>query len=186
MKRWVFCAAAALALCAPLRSAEIEGVRFSDSVKAGKTELVLNGVGLLRYKRILKGYVAALYLGHGVASADLFKDVPKRLELQYFWDIKGTAFGKAGEEVLAENISPEEFKKLRARLDRMNQLYVDIKTGDRYALTYVPGQGLELSHNGKALGVIEGADFAAAYFSIWLGQKPLNLALKSQLLGQHL
>lgn len=175
-----------LALAGPARTAEIEGVHFADSVQAGSTELALNGVGLLRYKRILKGYVAALYLGKGHGPQDLFKDIPKRLELHYFWNIKGSAFGKAGEEVLAENVSADEMARLRTRLDQIDKLYEDVKAGDRYALTYIPGQGTELAHNGRRLGVIEGADFAAAYFSIWLGRKPLDTALKSELLGRHL
>ena len=56
-----------------------------------------------------------------------------------------------------------------------------MKPGDRYALTYIPGVGTELALNGKPKGVIEG-DFAAAYFAIWLGAKPLDASLKAQLL----
>ena len=62
-------------------------------------------------------------------------------------------------------------------------MYVDVKPGDRYALTYVPGVGTELAFNGKPRGVIEGADFAAAYFAIWLGPQPLDNSLKEKLLG---
>jgi hypothetical protein len=36
--------------------------------------------------------------------------------------------------------------------------------------------------NGTPLGVVEGADFAAAYFAIWLGPKPISDSLKAQLL----
>jgi len=32
-------------------------------------------------------------------------------------------------------------------------------------------------------GTIQGADFAAALFSIWLGGKPIDKTLKKQLLG---
>ena len=64
-----------------------------------------------------------------------------------------------------------------------NAFYEDVKPGDRYALTYLPGLGTELALNGKRLGVIEGADFGAALFSIWFGDQPFDAALKGQLLG---
>jgi hypothetical protein len=73
-------------------------------------------------------------------------------------------------------------ESLRDRLDRIDRAYQDVRPGDRYALTYVPGRGTELSYNGKPLTVIEGADFAAAYFSIWLGEKPIDDGLKNELL----
>lgn len=45
---------------------------------------------------------------------------------------------------------------------------------DRYSLTYMPGVGTELALNDNPLGVIDGADFAAAYFRIWLGDHPID------------
>jgi len=36
--------------------------------------------------------------------------------------------------------------------------------------------------NGRRKGVVEGTDFAAAVFAIWLGPKPIDVSLKSQLL----
>jgi hypothetical protein len=56
-----------------------------------------------------------------------------------------------------------------------------VKPGDRYALTYVPGVGTELALNGTTLGTVEGADFAAAVFAIWLGPQAIDESLKTQL-----
>ena len=64
-----------------------------------------------------------------------------------------------------------------------NSLYVDIEPGDRYSLSYTPGQGTVLALNGRPLGTIEGADFAAALFSIWLGPNPADAGFKTALLG---
>jgi hypothetical protein len=64
-------------------------------------------------------------------------------------------------------------------------MYEDIEPGDRYALTYVPGVGTELSRNGRSLGVIEGADFSSALFSIWLGERALDDSLRRQLLASR-
>jgi hypothetical protein len=163
-------------------AAEIEGIKFLDRVAVGNTSLALYGVGLARYLRTIKVYVAALYLPETVKADQVLSDVAKRLELSYFRDIAGPDFGKAAEQVLAENFPPSVLDPLRPRITRLHRLYQDIKPGDRYALTYLPGVGTELALNGQPKGVIEGADFAAAYFAIWLGQNPISEGLKSQML----
>ena len=163
-------------------TAEIEGVRFADKYQDGDVTLPLRCVGLLRYKILFRGYVAGLYLAAGVAADQALADVPKRLELRYFWGIKGADFGRAGDEILARNVDPETLARLRPRLDQLNALYANVNPGDRYALTYIPGSGTELSLNGRVKGIIPGADFAAAYFRIWLGDDPIDPALRDQLL----
>lgn len=161
---------------------EIEGVEFVDRVTAAGTPLMLNCVGLLRYMVVIKGYVAALYLGEGVQPESVLSDVPKRLEINYFYPINGGDFAKATDAGIAANVDPATMAKLRARIDKLNALYLDVKPGDRYSLTYVPAVGTELALNGQPRGTIDGADFAAALFAIWLGPKPLDASLKSQLL----
>ena len=185
--RWAPIMAAVLCIAAltaqPGTAAELEGVRFAEQVRAGDTTLRLSCVGLLRYKVFIKAYVAALYLGDGAATGDALADVPKRLELSYFWSISSADFGKAGDEILAQNVDAQTFAALRSRLDRINAWYRDVNPGDRYSLTYVPGAGTELALNGNRLGVVDGADFAAAYFRIWLGDTPIDTRLRDQLLG---
>lgn len=165
-------------------AAQINGVTFADRINVGETELVLNGVALFRYAIVFKVYTGALYLGPGVAPQRVLDDVPKRLEVEYLRGFRGPEFGDAGDKVLAKNVSAETIAAIRARLDRMNSLYEDVKSGDRSALTYVPGRGTELSINGRSKGWVEGADFAAAYFQIWLGREPLSDSFKEQLLRQ--
>jgi hypothetical protein len=172
----------ALSLAGPARAKEIEGVQFVDRITAAGAPLNLNCVGLLRYLVFIKGYVAALYLGQGVRPDDVLTDVPKRLEIDYFYPIKAADFVKATDTGIAGNVDAATMEKLRPRIDQLNALYLDVKPGDRYSLTYVPGAGTELALNGHPRGTIEGADFASALFAIWLGQKPLDASLKSQLL----
>jgi chalcone isomerase-like protein/GTP cyclohydrolase I-like protein len=166
----------------PSAATELEGVHFADQYRSGNVTMRLSCVGLLRYKLFIKAYVAALYLGEGAANRDVFADVPKRLELSYFWSIRSADFGKAGDAILAQNVDAQTFAALRPRLDRINALYRDVKPGDRYSLTYVPGVGTELALNGRPLGVIDGADFGAAYFRIWLGDHSIDARLRDQLL----
>ena len=161
---------------------EIAGVAFAERLTVGGTSLGLRGTGLLR-KFLIKGYVAGLYLADEVPSARVLTDVPKRLEIEYFRSIAADAFAKAGDQYIARNVDAATLLRLRPRLDQLNALYRDVEPGDRYSLTYVPGQGTELSLNGKPLGRIPGADFAAAVFSIWLGDQPVDEPLKRRLLA---
>lgn len=163
------------------QAGEIEGVRFAREVRARDTALALHGLGLLRYRWVIKAYVAGLYLPPGVGPEAVLSDVPKRLELHYFYAIDGDAFGPAAETILRENLDGAALDRLRPRLEAMNALFEDVEPGDRYALTYVPGVGTELSRNGRPKGTIPGADFAAAYFSIWLGDAPIDRDLREQL-----
>jgi hypothetical protein len=167
----------------PCAATELESVQFADQYRAGDVTMRLSCVGLLRYKLFIKAYVAALYVGDAAAAGDVLADVPKRLELNYFWSISGADLGKAGDQILAQNVDAQSFAALRPRLDRINALYRDVKPGDRYSLTYIPGVGTELALNGGRIGVIDGADFAAAYFRIWLGAHPIDARLRDQLLG---
>ena len=167
----------------PSHARTVEGVTFAVSIPAGDTSLPLRNAALLRYLKFIRAYVAALYLPEGLPSSAVLSDVPKRLEISYLVSIKGADFGKGAAPVLARNLSPAELARLQPRIDRINAAYRDVKPGDRYALTYLPGRGTELSLNGTPLTTIEGADFAAAYFGIWLGREPIDDKLKRDLLG---
>ena len=160
----------------------VENIAFADSTTIGGKPVPLRNAALLRYLKIIKAYVAALYLPEGVKADDVLSDLPKRLEISYLVSIKGPDFDKGAAPILERNQTPAELSRLRGRLDRINAAYQDVKPGDRYALTYLPGRGTELALNGTPLIVIEGADFAAAYFGIWLGREPIDEKLKRDLL----
>jgi hypothetical protein len=70
------------------------------------------------------------------------------------------------------------------RANRLEQMIPDLHEGDSIAFTYLPqGRGsLVLQVNGRERGRIEGADFAQAFFGIWLNEPP-NKDLKRGLLG---
>lgn len=176
----VACALALFASSAPART--IEGVTFAETYRGSGVDLSLNCAALLRYMVFIKAYVVGLYLPANVGAADVLKDVPKRLEIEYFHAISGKDFGPAGEKVLAQNVDAATLERLQPQLKQIDQLYKDVKPGDRYSLTYIPGQGTELALNGSRQGVIEGADFAAAYFAIWLGKEPIDTGTRAALL----
>ena len=164
---------------------EIEGVTFADTFHAGPLPMPLQGVGVAKFLRTITVYVGALYLAPGTKPERVLDDVPKRLELSYFGAIQAGDFGRAAMKVLADNVSPATITRLKPRIEQLHRLYQDVKPGDRYGLTYLPGVGTELALNGERKGIVEGADFAAAYFAIWLGPDPINEALKEGLMHRR-
>ncbi|MDJ0991274.1 MAG: chalcone isomerase family protein [Desulfobacterales bacterium] len=162
---------------------EVAGFEFDGMHATPRGELSVRGQALLRYMVFIKAYAGVLYMPSDVDSDQVLGSVPRRLELAYFHAIAAEDFAKATAKKMAENVSPAEMIDLASRLEAFNALYRDVQPGDRYALTYLPGQGTELSLNGQPLGVIPGEDFGAAIFSIWLGPQPIDRGFKKDLLG---
>jgi hypothetical protein len=173
-----------LVAAGPAVASSLAEARFAERVVARNAELRLHAVGVLRTRIVFEAYVAALYLGEGVTPERVLADVPRRLEIEYFWPIPADAFARATLEGISRNVDARTLASLQERIERVNRLYRDVRPGDRYALTYVPGAGTELALNGEPRGSIDGADFAAALFSIWLGDEPFDASLKDQLLGR--
>ncbi len=174
-----------LLLAAPptTHAAVIEGIAFDKTHRIQETELHLRGYGLLRYLVFIKAYVGALYMLPGEAAAQVLGPTPRRLELEYFHAIAAEDFAAATRQKIADNVSAETLAAIAEQLERFNGFYRDVQPGDRYALTYLPGQGTELALNGEVLGRIPGDDFAAAVFAIWLGPDPIDTAFRDTLLG---
>lgn len=161
---------------------EIKGVNFSERYLVDQTELTLKGVAALKWGFLFDVYAGAFYLPEGIAGQNWAEDVPKRLELSYFRNFKAEDFSGSSDKLLRSSLPVAEYESLEVRLQQFYQLFRDIKPGDRYSLTYRYGTGTELSLNGELLGVAPGADFAEAYFGLWLGPQPINENFRDSLL----
>lgn len=167
----------------PSAAAQIENVTFKEVYLTNDGKLKIRGTGLLRYMIFIKAYVGGLYLPEGVPSDAALSEVPKRLEVEYFQPIKGKDFGPATHKLIAKNVDTQTYERLKPKIDLHTSFYEDVEPGDRYSLTYIPGKGTELALNGEPKGTVEGSDFAAALFSIWLGPNPIDKKFKKQILG---
>lgn len=155
---------------------------FPTAVQAGEQKLSLRGHGLMRYL-IFDLYNAALYLPEEIPAEQALDDVPKRLEAEYLRSLKKSDFNRSVHEYIARNVGQQQYEKLLPAIREHNALYRDVSARDRYALSYVPGRGTTLELNGMPLGTVGGAAFASALFSIWLGNEPIDVDLKRQLLN---
>lgn len=163
-------------------AAENRGVDFRETVKVGADVLQINGVGLLKWNYLVKVYLVGLYMPRDTNINNVLADIPKRLEYYFFLDMKAADFQSTGLQLMSRNVGEAKANELLPELDAFNNLYRDVKSGQRYTITYIPGKGTELALDGKSLGWVPGADFAAAYFAIWLGPDPVSKSLRDGLL----
>lgn len=173
-------------MAAPMAAAttvEIDDVRFTRTVDTHNQRLHLQGAGLLKVMMFVKAYAGALYLPESAPPEQALGPIAKRLVLEYYHPIASEDFAKATRKKILDNVDANEAERLKARIDRLAVMYRDVQAGDRYALTYAPGQGTRLSLNGEHLGTIPGDDFAKAVFAIWLGVDPIDKNFRDQLLG---
>lgn len=83
-----------------------------------------------------------------------------------------------------QNNTPEAAKTLKPDIDRLFSALDSVKDGEELVFTYIPGTGTSLAIAGKEMLTIAGPNFAKMLFSVWLGPKPPNAALKKGILGQ--
>ncbi|MCB1155251.1 chalcone isomerase family protein, partial [bacterium] len=167
----------------PADAATVAGRDFSTVKNMDGNVLELRGTGLFRYLAAIKVVAGAFYVDPVYAHRDpLSADVPKQIELSYFLSIDAEDFAEVTHQGIRQNVDFATYAKLKDRIDRFNTFYRDVKSGDRYTLTYIPGQGTTLALNGVATGTISGRAFAEAIFRIWLGDKPMDERFKNDLL----
>lgn len=167
---------------APAPAVEVAGVSFAQRYWLEQTELRLTGTAVLRWGLLFDVYAGGFYLPPGVAGDDWSDDVPKRLELSYFRSFKAGDFSSASDRLLRDTLTAEAYQALAHRLQQFYQLFRDSRPGDRYSLSYHPATGTELRLNDQLLGAAPGADFAVAYFGLWLGPNPISESFRDGLL----
>ncbi|MDY6904335.1 MAG: chalcone isomerase family protein [Thermodesulfobacteriota bacterium] len=167
----------------PVFSATIENTSFAPDVTVNGKRLTLRGVSLLRHLVFIKAYTGAFYLAAGEPAAEALGDVERRLVLHYFHAIPAREFADATTQMIEKNVSPDQYRQLMPHIREMNGLYRDVKPGDRYIATFIPGTGTQLSLNDQLLGTVANSDFAAAFFSIWIGDHPIDKGFRDDLLN---
>lgn len=168
---------------APCCAQSVAGVSFSPEMEINGTAATLRGKALLRWMMVVKAYAGAFYLKKGAASADALSDVERALVLHYFHAIPAGDLAAATAEMIRKNVGPDRFSAISSKIDQINALYRDVEPGDRYRATYRPGAGTTLSLNGTPLGTVSGYEFSRAYFSIWIGESPIDKEFRNKLLG---
>lgn len=168
-------------------SLEISGVQLDDQLQLEKHQLVLSGAGL-RTKFFVKIYVAALYLGQKLHTdeAVLADSGANRMSFVLLRDVTGKQVLDGISEAILPNNSFDEMKAIDARLYLFEKMFTsvpEIKKGEIVNLDYIPGLGTRVTLNGVEKGHIEGLDFNRSLLKIWVGKRPVQAALKKNILG---
>ena len=141
-------------------------------------DLTQVGAGTVRWGPF-KVYDAAFFTEAGVTLEQaLAEQTFARLELCYARAVSVDDFIEGAGYGLPESLSDE----LQQAVDRLHMAYQSVKQGDCYQLDFQPELGTRLVLNKRELVRINTPEFKALYFGIWLGEKPLSLQLKSNLI----
>lgn len=192
-KTWLAGSALALALALPglpasLHAAEIQGVRFEDSLRIDAATLTLNGTGL-RAVAFIKGYAAGLYVPQKSADTDVLlrQTGPRRIALRMLRKAGARDFIDAFDNGLRRNLTEAELTALAARKDAFDRNLTEIgqvEKGDVIDIDFRADGATHLTVNGVARGqAVPGADFYAALLRIFIGERPVDQGLKKGLLG---
>ena len=165
---------------------EYKEVTFPDTETIGGTTCKLNGIGL-RKKLIINVYLGALYLEKPSTTAAevISSDQVKRVVLHFIYNNVGPKdLVNAWNEGFEKN-APTQKTALQDRINTFNGYFTEpVKSGEKIIITYIPGQGTEVSVKGKVKGVIQGKDFMEGLFSVWFGKNPPSEGLKKGMLGE--
>lgn len=175
-----------LLVAQPVQAKEIAGVMVQEMVKTDTgTEMALNGAGI-RSKFFFDIYIAELYLEEPSANVDtiLASDGSRRMVMHFLYkEVGKDKIVEGWNEGFSGNSKSEDVAVLQSRIDKFNEMFEDVKKGDRIELDYVPGKGTVVRIGGTVKGAVAGKDFNDALLLIWLGEKPVNKKLKKQLLS---
>jgi hypothetical protein len=177
----------ALSISATALAREKDGVTMPDSITVSGKALVLNGMGT-REATVLKidVYVGGLYVEAKSQDGGAIAASPgaKRLVLKFVRDVDRDKITSAWREGFEKN-APGGTAALTDRINRLNGWMTNVSKGQHLTFTYAKDKGVEVNVNGAVKGIIEGDDFARAFFLIWLGPNPPNSGLKKGLLGKE-
>lgn len=174
--------------CQHALAAEVNGIKFDESMSVGGKTLVLNGLGV-RHK-LVKVYAVGLYLTEKKGSTDeiLALTGPKRFRLVTMRDITSEELAQAVLTGINKNLAKDEKTKYVNQLTRFGELFNEVeagKKGDVIIGDYIPGTGTVILFNGKPLGQpLPDLGFYNAILRIWIGSSPADPTLKPLLLGE--
>lgn len=170
------------------QAVEIEGVKFEPTVQVGGTALQLNGAGI-RTRAVFKVYAAGLYVPQKANSTAtlLAQKGPRRVAIGMLRNVDADSFAGALNDGLKANLSEAQLAGFKAQIDALNanlKAVGEAKKGELIHFEFTPEAGTRVLVNGQPRGTaIPGDDFFAAVLRIWIGDKPVDGALKKALVG---
>ena len=182
--RWLLLAAALHVQ--PAAGLELAGVRLAEDAQVAGRPVSLHSAGVARRALLVELYVATVYLTPQAAPAEFQAREPRRLSITLLRELPAQALDELAGEVPAR-IPGDAGARLQAWLQRvLAQLARQrplLQRGDTLSLDWSPREGALVLLNGQRL-LDPQADPALfqALWQLWLGERPLDAALKTALL----
>lgn len=175
-----------LALPCSAAPLELEGASFEPTFYLVGHKVKLNGVGSGEIDQT-KSFAAGLYLVKPARSLSeaMASPGPKRLELRMLREINSQQLGKLLSNTLSSNVPRAELSACLSGLAQIGEAFGAKKrlaSGDQFSLDSVMGQGTHIVINGERVGQIKGPEFFGCILKAYLGDQPVDTALRKALL----
>lgn len=163
---------------------------FPPTLKLDGQICVRNGISA-RSKFMIGIYDIALYLGKMTEDAEtaITARYAKQLRMVSRRNIKGSLLENAFKDGIRANSSAEEYQKIASVIDDVfGELFKTntIKEGAMFTIEFSPEHGVRLNYDEVGdLPYIKEEGFDQAILRAWLGDNPISLEMKKDLLGQH-
>lgn len=166
------------------------GIELAEAWSADLPQARLLGEGDFRWFG-LRVYGAQLWVNPAwpvplAAAAPVpWQDQSFVLRIQYYRAIRREQFVDATMEEI-ERIGGARYPAARMEGWRaaLTEIWLDVQPDDVLSALYQPGRGCRFYSRNQLLGEVADADFAEAFFSIWLDPNSRDGRLQRQLLGQ--
>ncbi|MBU3602737.1 chalcone isomerase family protein [Polynucleobacter sp. AM-25C3] len=135
----------------------------------------------------LQGLGRLNFWGFHVYDANLYRGATKdsqefALELRYQKSFSGEAIANRTVDEM-KNLGIAEAQATSWGKELANT-FPNVEPGQTITAIYIPKQGTSFFYEGKKISQIQSADFAKAFFGIWLDSKTSVPKLRADLLGQ--
>jgi len=157
------------------------GVAFAAEARVDGRPLVIRNAALLEFLGI-DVYSAAVYLPpEADGSPDVLDASPKKLEIAYHRDLSAEQIVRATRKAVRRNPDLAD-GRLDDAFQKLYDCTTDVREDDRYRAYHADG-AVRLELNGRTTCILEGDDFARAFFGIWLSDHALSSSLRDRLLA---
>ncbi len=163
----------------------IDDTSFPETISVESEELKLRGAMKLEYM-FFDVYTAGFYVPEEVESETEMLDgkTTRQLVLHYHRSITRDQLIEATQKALKKN--PEvDIPEIRDELNELYKCYQNVGEGDVYRIVYTEESGTKLFLNGEETCTIEGAQFATAFFGVWVSKYALDDDLSAALRGER-
>jgi hypothetical protein len=153
----------------------------ADWAAEHRTPPKLQGSGTLRFFG-LHVYDAKLWVPHSGFDATRYEAFPLALELTYARRLVGKQIAERSLQEM-QGVTTVSGAQQQAWLEQMQRLFPDVRAGDRITGLYLPPASARFFLNGALRGEVKDAEFARAFFGIWLSSRSSEPQLRQALLG---